>query len=92
MAQPSLWTCSNDNTVLYVVLDMQNNMAYAMFDDKGVVLAMAHFTKKKTKEGYDFLYSALTNGVSVGLITAGKDKLVMGLTREKEGVVKFDCN
>jgi hypothetical protein len=68
------------------------DMSYDLFDDKGAALAMAHFTKQKTKEGYEFLFSALTNGVSLGLIPSGEGKLVLGLTRDSQPVVKFDCN
>lgn len=84
------WTCSNDSTVLYFILDTDEGN-FMMFDDQGGFLAAAKFTAvEKTKNGTPFMYAEVADDLAVGVSKAG-DSLVLALTNGKD-TAKFLCN
>ncbi len=90
-ATPSLWTCSNLETVLYLVVDVDNKMSYTIFSSDGGAMAVAHFKVQRTKDGNEFLLSELSNGVAVGLIQGKGRTMILGISRSNDPIVKFDC-
>lgn len=95
MASVDHWTCSNDQTVMYMVLDTED-AKFFLWDDKGKYLAGAQFTDiGKTKDGIPFLSTTLENGVIVGVARRG-DFLILAITK-KDGdnnptAMSFMCN
>lgn len=84
------WTCSNDKTVMYMVLDTDNG-AFHLWDDRGSHLASAKFTDTgETKNGTPFLAAELDNGIMVGVAKQGST-LILALTSDK-GSARFTCN
>jgi len=84
------WTCSNDQTVLYFILDTDEG-SFMMFDDKGIFIATAKFTSvEKTRSGTPFMYVELDNDVSIGVTKQGSN-LVIAFINGKD-VAKFICN
>lgn len=89
LASVDHWTCSNDKTVLYFILDTAEGK-FMMFDDGGRFLAAAKFTSmEKTKDGTPFLYSEVTSNLSVAVAKA-PNGLKLALTNGKE-VAEFSC-
>lgn len=89
-AQIDHWTCSNDSTVLYFILDTDAGN-FMMFEDTGAFLAAAKFTSmEKTKDGTPFLYAEVTSDLAVAVSKADKG-LVLALSNGKE-TAKFLCN
>lgn len=85
------WTCSNDQTVLYFILDTDAGN-FMMFDDKGTFLAAAKFTsQEKSKDGTPYLYAEVTEDVAVGVAKVGEGAIVLAIVNGKE-TVKFHCN
>lgn len=85
------WTCSNEQTVMFMVLDTDAG-TFILWDDKGQFLATAKFSKQAhTKDGKAFAVAELSDGVLVGVAKADDGSLVLGLSGEK-GAVKFICN
>lgn len=84
------WTCSNDKTVMYMVLDTDEGV-FHLWDDRGAFLASAKFTETgKTKQGLPFLAAELDDGVAVGVAKQG-NTLILALTSDK-GSARFICN
>ncbi len=86
------WTCSNDSTVMYMVLDTDNG-SFHLWDDRGGFLAAAKFTEaSKTASGTPFLVAVLENGMGVGVAKAGNN-LILAFTDENgKAAGKFLCN
>jgi len=83
------WTCSNENTVMYLIMDT-DTPAFTLFDDKGAFLVSAKFEgQEKTPDGNPFLYANF-EGFSVGIAKGGNNTLILALADEKGGV-KFIC-
>jgi hypothetical protein len=88
-AQVNHWICSNEESVLYFILDTDEGN-FMMFDDKGGFLAASKFTsQEKTKDGTPFLYGEVSDKLAVG-VTRDGDYLVLALAHEK-GTAKFVC-
>lgn len=84
------WTCSNDSTVMYMVLNTDDGN-FHLWDDKGQFLAAAKFTDVgKTKNGTPFLAAELDNGVAVGIAKQG-NTIILAFTSDK-GNSRFVCN
>lgn len=84
------WTCSNDQTVMFMVLNTEDG-SFHLWDDKGQFLAGAKFTDSgKTKNGTPFLAAELDNGVAVGVAKQG-NTLILAITSDK-GSSRFVCN
>lgn len=87
------WTCSNDATVLYLVLDT-NGGSFMLWDDKGQYLAGAKLSVvNKTPDGIPFAAAQLENGVAIG-IAKGRDKtLILAIAKNTESeAARFICN
>lgn len=86
------WTCSNETTVMYMVLDT-NEGAFHLWDDRGGFLVAAKFTDvSKTPDGKPFLFAFLENGAGVGIAKTGDDKIILALTDPKgKAAGKFLC-
>ena len=86
------WTCSNETTVMYMVLDTSEG-SFHLWDDKGGFLAAAKFTdSSKTSNGTPFLVATLENGVGVGVAKVNNN-LILAFTDEKgKAAGKFLCN
>ena len=84
------WTCSNDNTVMYMVVNTDEG-TFHLWDDRGQFLASAKFTDTgTTKNGTSFLAAELDNGVAIGVAKQG-NSLILALTSDK-GSARFICN
>lgn len=85
------WTCSSDNTVLYLVLDTSDGN-FMLWDDRGQFLAAAKFTEAgKTKNGTPFLAAELDNGTAVGIAKQGST-LVLAISAPNNEAARFTCN
>lgn len=85
------WTCSNDSTVLYMVLNTDEG-DFHLWDDKGRFLAAAKFTEaSKTKDGVPFLAAELENGTMVGVAKAGNTLILAIATDAKTPAIRFTC-
>lgn len=74
------WTCSNDQTVMYMVLDTTDGV-FMLWDSDGKFLAGAKFTGgNKTANGLSFLTAVLKNGLGVGIAKRG-DNLILAFTK-----------
>ena len=89
-AQIDHWTCSNDSTVLYFILDTDAGN-FMMFQDTGAFLAAAKFTSmEKAKDGTPFLYAEVTSELAVAVSKADRG-LILALSNGKD-TAKFLCN
>jgi hypothetical protein len=86
------WTCSNDETVLFAVLDTDNAVIH-LWDDRGGFLASAKFTEKgETDTGTPFLAAELPNGAAIGIAKQGNN-LILAIAKDTNSkAARFVCN
>jgi hypothetical protein len=71
------WTCSNEQTVLYMALNTDEGN-FVLWDDKGGFLTAAKFTDAaKTPAGNTMLYAILENGTGVGIAKSGENSIIL---------------
>ena len=85
------WTCSNDQTVMFMALNTDEG-TFVLWDDKGQFLAAAKLTiESKTKDGVPFLAAELDNGLMVGVAKTG-DTLILAIASDaKTTATRFTC-
>lgn len=84
------WTCSNDSTVLYMVLNTDKG-DFVLWDDKGQFLAASKFTdKSETPDGTPFLVAELDSGAMVGVAKVDRS-LVLAISKNSK-TTRFTCN
>lgn len=85
------WTCSNDTTVMYFILDTSDG-TFMLFDSGGEFLASSKFTsKEKTDNGVVFLYSEVNDKLAIG-VSRSQNNLVLAVARAGvEKAVTFRC-
>jgi hypothetical protein len=85
------WTCSNETTVLFMVLNTEDGN-FVLWDDKGQFLAAAEFTEaSKTKDGVPFLAAQLDNGTMVGVAKSGNTLILAIASDAKTQATRFTC-
>ena len=85
------WTCSNDQTVLYFILNTEAG-DFLLFDNNGQFLAASKFTQKETtKKCIPFLVADLGTTM-VAVAKNGDNSLILAVTNSKNEPVKFLCN
>jgi hypothetical protein len=85
------WTCSNETTVLFMVLNTDEG-SFHLWDDKGLFLASAKFTEKsQTKDGIPFLAAELDNGTMVGVAKSGNTLILAIASDAKTQATRFTC-
>jgi hypothetical protein len=94
LAQPVHWTCSNDQTVLYMVVEPNNNLFF-MFDDHGTFVASSTFAPEE-RNGIHYYYAEMNTAhgkTAIAVAGTGKENsLIMVLTDASLKVVKMECN
>lgn len=85
IATPDHWTCSNNQTVLYMVLNTAENV-FMLWDDKGEFLAAGSFTMLATTEnGKKFAAAILENGVGIGVSKGEQpNTLILAISKDAE--------
>lgn len=87
------WTCSNEQTVMYLVLDTDDGN-FMLWDDQGQFLVGAKFTgTAKTKSGTPFLVAELDGGTMIGM-AKDENRLILAITKDggDTAIAKFTCN
>lgn len=84
------WTCSNEQTVMYFILDTDGG-DFMIFDDNGTFLAASRFSHvEKTKNGTPFMYAEIDDKLAIG-ITKRDGNIILALVNGKE-TAKFICD
>lgn len=89
-AEVAHWTCSNDQTVMYLIVDAADGK-FILFDSDGVFLGNSTFVETKTDKGTNFFYATI-GGTAIGAMKVGEKTLVLAVTKGSEAVTKFECN
>jgi hypothetical protein len=89
-AEVAHWTCSNEQTVLYLVVDGSDGK-FILFDNKGAFVGSSNFVETKTDKGTNFFYAEI-NGTALGAIKVDTNTLVLAVTKTGQAVSKFECN
>lgn len=85
------WTCSNDQTVMFMALNTDEG-TFVLWDDKGQFLAASKFTiESKTKDGIPFLAAELDNGTMVGVAKTGNTIILAIASDAKTTATRFTC-
>ena len=86
------WTCSNDKTVMYMVIDTDAG-SFHLWDDRGGFLAAAKFTESaKTDNGTPFLAAILENGMGVGVAKVNNNLILAFTDSNGKAAGRFLCN
>ena len=86
------WTCSNEQTVLFMVLNTDEG-SFHLWDDRGGFLAAAKFIEKgQTKNGVPFLVAMLENGMGVGVAKSGNNLVLAFTDPNGKAAGRFICN
>lgn len=86
------WTCSNDTTVMFMVLNTDEG-SFHLWDDKGAFLASAKFTERsETKDGIPFAAAELENGVMIGIAKTSDNKMILAIAgSDTKKAARFLC-
>jgi hypothetical protein len=91
VAQPTLWVCSNETTVLYMVVEA-TSADFFMFDSKGQSLGSSTFTKEKTDKGTEFFFGTIgTTGIGAMRLDETHVALIVS-NGDSKTTVNFECN
>lgn len=87
------WTCSNDTTVMFMVLNTDEG-SFHLWDDKGAFIASAKFTERsETKDGIPFAAAELENGVMIGVAKTNDNKLILAIAgADTKKAARFLCH
>jgi len=88
-ATPAHWTCSNDQTVMYLVVDGSDGK-FILFDNKGGFLGSSTFTKQTTDSGNPFFYAEIGTA-AIGVTRVSETAMVLAIARGGEVITKMDC-
>jgi len=94
-ARPVHWTCSNEQDVLYMTVDVAIG-EFTLYTDKGAFIGTSRFTKQTADNGAEFFYGELKNQVhgTVGIAIKGAadGKLALAvIDGESAKPVEMEC-
>jgi hypothetical protein len=85
------WTCSNNTTVLYMLLDTKSG-GIQLFSDRGVFIGQSTFTEVKKVGGKDAAFGASIDSVAIAVLKKTPDKIVLKLDDVEADPVYFECD
>jgi hypothetical protein len=84
------WTCSNDTTVLFMLLDTKSG-GVQLFTDTGAFLGQSAFTQTTKINDKDVAFGARIDTVSLAILKKDETTIVLKLDDVKLEPVYFEC-
>lgn len=86
-AQPSMYTCSNDNGVVYLVAEQ---LKYILFDSNGKFMSSGYFVKETGDDGNQLLITRVGD-ITMGIGRLSETQYILVAMTAEGSSVNFVC-